>query len=124
MHLRQNDIFDRLPSVSEHVSDPSTSADANPEVDINVTNQGEITPEAVPVLKREKDKDGNEIAEGIVIEALPNAMFRVILKDSNEELIAYLAGKMRRFRIRVLVGDAVRVKLDPYGGKARLVTRL
>ncbi|NCO61868.1 translation initiation factor IF-1, partial [Candidatus Kaiserbacteria bacterium] len=40
-----------------------------------------------------------------------------------ESLIAYLAGKMRRFRIRVLVGDKVGMVIDPYGGKARISKR-
>ena len=60
---------------------------------------------------------------GNVIEALPNTLFRVQLK-SGVELLAYLAGKMRLHRIRVLVGDSVEVELDPYGGKGRIVKRL
>lgn len=60
---------------------------------------------------------------GLVSEALPNTMFRVIL-DDEKEVIAYLAGKMRFNRIKVLVGDKVEVLLDPYGGKARIVKRL
>ena len=58
-----------------------------------------------------------------VTEALPNTMFRVRLQ-SGEELLAYLSGKMRLHRIRVLVGDTVEVELDPYGGKGRIVKRL
>lgn len=60
---------------------------------------------------------------GVVNEALPNTMFRVQL-DSGEEILAYLAGRMRMYRIKVLVGDKVRLVLDPYGGKARIVKRL
>lgn len=60
---------------------------------------------------------------GLVTEALPNTMFRVVL-DDEKEVIAYLAGKMRFNRIKVLVGDKVEVLLDPYGGKARIVKRL
>lgn len=60
---------------------------------------------------------------GLVTEALPNTMFRVTLEDG-KEVIAYLAGKMRFNRIKVLVGDKVEVLLDPYGGKARIVKRL
>ena len=52
-------------------------------------------------------------ANGVVTEALPNTMFRVKLNDSDKELIAYLAGKMRLHRIRVLVGDKVEVLYDP-----------
>ena len=62
-------------------------------------------------------------AEGVVDEALPNTMFRVTLA-SGETVLAYLAGKMRIHRIKVLVGDTVRVEIDPYGGKARIIKRL
>jgi len=60
---------------------------------------------------------------GIVDEALPNTLFRVTL-DSGEQVLAYLAGKMRLHRIKVLVGDKVSLQLEPYGGKARIVRRL
>lgn len=60
---------------------------------------------------------------GIVVEALPDTLFRVKL-DSNEEIIlAYLAGKMRMNRIRVLIGDKVELQEDPYGGRARITRR-
>jgi translation initiation factor IF-1 len=61
-------------------------------------------------------------AQGVVDEALPNTLFRVTL-ESGEQVLAYLAGKMRLHRIRVLVGDKVQVQLDPYGGKARITRR-
>lgn len=60
---------------------------------------------------------------GVVEEALPNTLFRVRL-ENGESLLAYLAGRMRKYRIKVLVGDKVRLVLDPYGGKARIVKRL
>ncbi len=60
---------------------------------------------------------------GTVAESLPNALFRVQM-ESGEEVLAYLAGKMRLHRIRVLVGDRVSLVLDPYGGRARIVRRL
>ena len=44
--------------------------------------------------------------------------------EATEEMLAYLAGKMRLHRIRVLVGDRVSLVLDPYGGRARIVRRL
>ncbi len=59
---------------------------------------------------------------GTVIEALPNTMFKVQYDNGSEE-IAYLAGKMKLHRIRVLVGDTVEVKKDPYGGKGRIERR-
>lgn len=60
---------------------------------------------------------------GVVTEALPNTFFRVKLEDGTE-LLTYLAGKMRMNRIRVLVGDKVKLELDPYGGKGRIVQRM
>lgn len=64
--------------------------------------------------------DKNEM--GTVTEALPNALFRVVYENGREEL-AYLGGKMRINRIRVLIGDKVEVKIDPYGGKGRIIRR-
>lgn len=63
------------------------------------------------------------IKNGKVYEALPNTLFRVKL-DSGEEVLCYLAGKMRINKIRVLLGDTVSVQLDPYGGRGRIVKRL
>lgn len=60
--------------------------------------------------------------EGVVEEALPNTLFRVKL-SSGELVLAYLAGKMRLHRIRVLLGDRVTLQLDPYGGRARITRR-
>ncbi len=63
-------------------------------------------------------------ANGIVTEALPSALFRIKLLNG-EEVLAYISGKMRLHRIKVLVGDKVTVRLDPYGGKtsSRVVKR-
>lgn len=61
---------------------------------------------------------------GIVVESLPNIMFRVKLDGTEEEVLSYLSGKMRLHRIRVLVGDKVFLELEPYGGKARIIKRL
>ncbi len=78
--------------------------------------------------------EGEEIkptAVGTVEEVLPNSLFRVRMDPIEGEeavekplVLAYLAGKMRLHRIRVLVGDKVDMVLDPYGGKARIVRRL
>ena len=51
--------------------------------------------------------------QGEVVEELPNAMFRVKLENEHE-IIARLAGKMRKFRIRVMPGDKVAVEMTPY----------
>jgi translation initiation factor IF-1 len=67
--------------------------------------------------------DGKGTVQGLVVEALPNTLFRVELADG-EQVLSYLAGKMRLHRIRVLVGDRVEIIKDPYGGRARVVRRL
>ena len=58
-------------------------------------------------------KDGVIEIEGVVSEALPNAMFRVKL-ENDHEILGHTAGKMRKNRIHVLVGDEVLVELTPY----------
>lgn len=58
-------------------------------------------------------KDDTIEVEGTVVEALPDTTFRVKL-DTGHEVLAYLSGKMRKFYIRVLLGDRVRVELTPY----------
>jgi len=80
--------------------------------------------------------EGEEIKTttvGTVEEVLPNSLFRVRLQPVEGEVeevaekplvLAYLAGKMRLHRIRVLVGDQVDMVLDPYGGRARIVRRI
>lgn len=70
------------------------------------------------------ENKGKIVKQGKVIEALPNATFRVLLEDERE-IIAHLAGKMRLFYIRVLVGDKVTVEFSPYDEtKGRIVKRL
>ncbi|MFA6432407.1 MAG: translation initiation factor IF-1 [Candidatus Paceibacterota bacterium] len=66
----------------------------------------------------------NSLAVGTVTEALPDTLFRVALDGTDTVLLAYLAGKMRMNRIRVLVGDRVELTQDPYGGRARITKRL
>jgi len=51
--------------------------------------------------------------EGTVVEALPATQFRVRLEDGHE-ILAYLSGKMRKFYIRILLGDRVKVEMTPY----------
>ncbi len=61
--------------------------------------------------------------DALVTEALPNTMFRVKLPN-DQEVIAYLSGKMRKFRIRILPGDTVTVEMSPYDlTKARITYR-
>ncbi|MFN8636644.1 MAG: translation initiation factor IF-1 [Chloroflexota bacterium] len=51
--------------------------------------------------------------EGVVTEALPNATFRVEM-ESGHQVLAHVSGKMRKFFIRILAGDRVRMELSPY----------
>jgi translation initiation factor IF-1 len=60
---------------------------------------------------------------GDVLELLPNTTFRVKL-DNGHEILAYNSGKMRKNRIRVLVGDRVTVEMTPYDlTKGRVIFR-
>lgn len=68
-------------------------------------------------------KEEAGVVSGTIIEALPDTLFKVELGPGQVHL-AYLSGKMRLHRIRVLVGDKVEVILDPYGGKGRIIKRL
>jgi translation initiation factor IF-1 len=61
--------------------------------------------------------------DGEVIEAFRSGMFRILLENGHETL-GYTAGKMRRFRIRILPGDKVRIELSPYDlTRGRIVYR-
>ena len=51
--------------------------------------------------------------EGVVLEILPNAMFKVKL-DNEHEILAHTAGRMRKHRIRILAGDKVTVEMSTY----------
>jgi translation initiation factor IF-1 len=59
-----------------------------------------------------KEEDKIQV-EGLVIEALPGTQFRVRL-DNGHEVLAYLSGKMRKYYIRILLGDRVKVDMSPY----------
>ena len=58
-------------------------------------------------------KEGLIEFQGIVLELLPNAMFKVKL-ENDHEILAHSSGKMRKNRIRVLAGDKVTVEMTPY----------
>lgn len=61
--------------------------------------------------------------EGVVNEVLPNAMFRVKL-DNGHEILAHTSGRMRKHRIRILLGDKVTVEMTPYDlTKGRVILR-
>ena len=58
-------------------------------------------------------EDDKLVVEGLVIEALPGTQFKVKL-ESGHVILAYLSGKMRKFYIRILLGDRVKVEMSPY----------
>ena len=61
---------------------------------------------------------------GEVVDVLPQTKFRVKIDVVDREIIAYLAGKMRQFKIKVLLGDKVEVEMSPYDlTKGRIVHR-
>lgn len=66
----------------------------------------------IPENEEKKKKDVIE-TEGVVTEALPNAMFRVQLENGHS-VLATISGKMRMYYIRILLGDRVTVELSPY----------
>jgi translation initiation factor IF-1 len=70
-------------------------------------------------------QDDKFTLDAVVVEALPNTMFRVRLPDEQKtEVLAYLSGKMRKHRIRILPGDTVTVEMSPYDlTKARITYR-
>lgn len=62
--------------------------------------------------------------EGVVLETLPNTMFRVKL-DNGHVITAHISGKMRKHYIRILTGDRVRVEMSPYDlSKGRITFRM
>ena len=69
-------------------------------------------------------KEGSIEFQGVVLELLPNAMFKVKL-ENDHEILAHSSGKMRKNRIRVLAGDKVTVEMTPYDlTKCRITFRL
>jgi len=68
------------------------------------------------------DNNKKNQQEGVVLEALPNATFRVKLNDG-KEIFTHLAGRMRVHFIRILTGDRVLVDISPDGTRGRIVYR-
>jgi translation initiation factor IF-1 len=87
---------------------------------------GEKPPRPRVERVREEPEIGGEEKiemEGEVLEAFPSGMFRVAL-DNGHEIIAYTAGKMRRYRIRMAPGDRIKVEVSPYDlNRGRIVYR-
>ena len=83
---------------------------------------------SVPTTRRKEatiaQKEEKIELTGEIVEALRNGMFRISL-DNGHEMIGYTAGRMKRYRIRMLPGDRVRVELSPYDlDRGRIVYRL
>lgn len=69
-------------------------------------------------------KEGQIELEGVVVESLPNTMFRVKLTESGHIITAHISGRMRKNYIRILTGDAVTVEMTPYDlTKGRIIYR-
>ena len=69
-----------------------------------------------------KEEDKIQV-EGTIVEALPGTQFRVRL-DNGHDVLAYLSGRMRKYYIRILLGDRVRVEMSPYDlTRGRIVYR-
>ncbi len=74
--------------------------------------------------KQDQSKEKGIVVEGTVVEALPNAMFRVQI-EGGHEVLAHVSGKMRIHFIRILPGDKVKVELSPYDlTRGRIIYRL
>jgi translation initiation factor IF-1 len=70
-------------------------------------------------------KDGLLEVEGKVIEVLPNNTFRVKLKDLNSEIVCYTNGRLRQNKIKIIMGDQVRLEMSVYDlTKGRITYRL
>lgn len=71
-----------------------------------------------------KGADENTILEGVVVDTLKGAQFRVQL-DDERIILAHLSGRMRKFYIKVVLGDRVRMEFSPYDPeRGRIVERL
>ncbi len=74
--------------------------------------------------KESQEKEKGIVLEGTVLEALPNAMFKVQL-ETGHEVLAHVSGKMRMHFIKILPGDKVKVELSPYDlTRGRIIFRI
>lgn len=74
--------------------------------------------------KEQQEKEKGIVLEGTILEALPNAMFKVQL-DTGHEVLAHVSGKMRMHFIKILPGDRVKVELSPYDlTRGRIIFRV
>ncbi|MFI5206161.1 MAG: translation initiation factor IF-1 [Candidatus Paceibacterales bacterium] len=92
----------------------------------DTTNNGQNPVPVTPAVQKPEvaGERGLVKKEGKVIEALPNAFFKVVLEDG-KEVMGFLSGKMRLNRIKILPGDKVTLEMSEYDmSKARIVYRL
>jgi len=62
---------------------------------------------------------------GTVIDVLPNSTFKVKVDDNSHELVCYMGGKLKQHKIKVILGDSVRIEVSPYDlTKGRITFRL
>jgi translation initiation factor IF-1 len=61
--------------------------------------------------------------DGVVAEVLPNAMFRVKMKDTDAVITGVISGRMRKHNIKILLGDTVEVEFSPYDMTRGRITR-
>jgi len=59
-------------------------------------------------------KEGSILAEGVVVDKLPDALFKVRLDAGEHEVLAQVSGKIRKHSIRILLGDRVSIEMSPY----------
>ncbi len=107
---RFTEIFATCPSSPLSIRGEGASTPTRPHKDRGVDSA------AVPVADETGGymaKEGAIEVDGVVQEALPNAMFRVELENGHE-VLSHISGKMRKFYIRILPGDRVKVELSPY----------
>jgi translation initiation factor IF-1 len=90
-------------------------------IGVGAVTAAPLQPEGAVIPSKEKEEKLE--LEGEVVEALRNRMFRIQL-DNGHETLGYTAGKMRRYRIRIFLGDRVKVELSPYDlTRGRIVYR-
>lgn len=87
----------------------------------NIENHSQSGKSVQPIVQ---NKRGFIEIEGEITEMLPAGSFRVLL-DNKHEILAHLSGKMRMFKIRLVLGDRVRIEMSPYDmTKGRITRRL
>jgi translation initiation factor IF-1 len=135
--FKVEDIFEDIPDDPENINmtippEICEAIDLKPGDPIKVLwgDQGTIIIEKIKEEDNEQkeqtevEKDLMEF-EGEIVDILPNQMFKVKLDDNDYEITAYTGGKMRQFKIRMVMGDKVKVEMSPYDlSKGRITYRI